>query len=62
LIHHGDVDVDKGLDKGRGESIVFNIDAGFEANFAVGVVEFKVADRNTIVGAGEELGDRKRFF
>ena len=57
MIHHHDVGVDEVLDEGRGESVAFYIDAGFIANFAVGVVEFEVAENGAVVGAGEVFGD-----
>ena len=55
FIHHGDVGVDKGLDQGRTELGVGDVDAGFVADFAVGVVEFKVTEGHAVVGAGEEF-------
>ena len=58
FIHHGDVGVNETFDEGGGEAIAFHINAGFVADFTIGVVEFKVADRHVVVGKGEELGDR----
>jgi hypothetical protein len=58
FVHHGDVSVDEGFDEGWAELVGGDIDAGFVADFAVGVVEFKVADGHAVVGAGEEFGDR----
>ena len=56
LIHHHDVGVDKVVDKGWVEGTAFCVETCFVADFAVGVVEFEVAEDEAVVGAGDEFG------
>jgi hypothetical protein len=62
FVHHHDVGVNEAFDQSGGESVAFDINAGFVADFAIIQVEFKVADEGAVVGKDEVFGNAWAFL